>query len=256
MTAFSTDASSFRIKALALTSVHDSNITGSQKHAGRKRLETLSMKHIETEVKFYLPEIEPVRNIIIRMGAESTGRIFETNLRFEDAEKNLIQRQSLLRLRKDTRTRLTFKAPSNDPDAEFKTLKELEVEVSDFATMRRILEALGFHAEQIYEKWRETFVFQATTLCLDAMPFGNFLEIEGEKTAIKDLADRLGLLWKKRITANYLAIFETIRQEFGLPFTDLTFENFDSTSIDVARVMQRFAADAEPVAGRTSDHRQ
>ncbi|MDD4463459.1 MAG: class IV adenylate cyclase [Desulfobacterales bacterium] len=250
------DAPSFRVKALALTSVHDSNITGSQEHAGRKRLETLSMKHIETEVKFYLPEIEPVRNIIIRMGAESTGRIFETNLRFEDAEKNLIQRQSLLRLRKDARTRLTFKAPSNDPDAEFKTLKELEVEVSDFATMRRILEALGFHAEQIYEKWRETFVFQAAILCLDAMPFGNFLEIEGEKTAIKDLADRLGLLWKKRITANYLAIFETIRQEFGLPFADPTFENFNNAGIDVARVMQRFEADAEPVAGRTADHRQ
>lgn len=214
------------------------------------------MKHIETEVKFYLPEIEPVRNMIIRMSAESTGRIFETNLRFEDAEKNLIRRQSLLRLRKDARARLTFKAPSNDPDAEFKTLKELEVEVSDFSTMRRILEALGYHAEQAYEKWRETFVAQTTTLCLDVMPFGNFLEIEGEKNAIKDLAGRLGLLWKKRITANYLAIFESIRQEFELPFTDLTFENFKGTSLDIARVLHRFEAGAETAAGPVSDHRQ
>lgn len=214
------------------------------------------MKHIETEVKFYLPEIEPVRNMIIRMSAESTGRIFETNLRFEDADNTLIRRQSLLRLRKDARARLTFKAPSNEPDAEFKTLKELEVEVSDFSTMRRILEALGYHAEQAYEKWRETFVAQATTLCLDVMPFGNFLEIEGEKTAIKDLAGRLGLLWKKRITANYLAIFESIRQEFELPFTDLTFENFKGTSLDIARVLHRFEADAETAAGPVSDHRQ
>jgi len=214
------------------------------------------MKHVETEVKFYLPEIEPVRNMIIRMDAESTGRIFETNLRFEDADNTLIRQRSLLRLRKDDRTRLTFKAPSNDPDAEFKTLKELEVEVSDFSTMRRILEALGYHAEQIYEKWRETFVVQTTTLCLDTMPFGNFLEIEGEKTAIKGMAARLGLLWEKRITANYLAIFESIRQEFELPFADLTFENFKGASLDIARAMRRFEADAETAAGPVSDHRQ
>jgi hypothetical protein len=38
-------------------------------------------------------------------------------------------------------------------------MKELEVKVSDFDAMKRILQALGFHCEQTYEKWRETLLY-------------------------------------------------------------------------------------------------
>jgi adenylate cyclase class 2 len=137
------------------------------------------MEYIETEVKFHLTDVEPVRNTIIKLGADSKGRVFETNLRYENKNNDLIKSKSLLRLRKDTKTTLTFKSGLESEDNEFKSLRELEVEVSDFNRMKLILEALGFHKEQIYEKYRETLILNGTTLCIDAMPFGNFLEIEG-----------------------------------------------------------------------------
>ena len=68
------------------------------------------MDYLETEVKFYLPDIDLIRTRIVDLGAVFKRRTFETNIRFEDAEKSLIQKKSLLRLRKDKKITLTFKS--------------------------------------------------------------------------------------------------------------------------------------------------
>jgi len=178
--------------------------------------------------------MDPIRDRIIELGAVSRGRVFETNIRFDDADNHLIEKKSLLRLRQDKKTILTFKSEPPFKDDQFKILRELEVEVSDFATMKHILESLGFREEQVYEKWRETFILNSTNLCLDTMPYGDFLEIEGQKDDIKKLASQIGLKWKKRILLNYLAIFDVIRQKSNLPFYDVTFSNFINIRFDLA----------------------
>ena len=202
------------------------------------------MEHLEIEVKFYLSDMDRIRNRIIGLGAVSKGRAFETNIRFEDADKSLIQKKSLLRLRKDKTTTLTFKSEPLVKDDQFKILRELEVEVNDFDTMKHILESMGFQEEQIYEKWRETLVLNDTKLCLDTMPYGNFLEIEGQKEDIKDLAFRIGLKWQKRILLNYLAIFDIIKQKSNLPFYDVTFSNFINIRFDIAEYLNLLEADS------------
>lgn len=195
------------------------------------------MEHLEIEVKFYLSDMDRIRNRIIGLGAVSKGRAFETNIRFEDADKSLIQKKTLLRLRKDKTTTLTFKSEPHVKDDQFKILRELEVEVNDFYTMKHILESMGFQEEQTYEKWRETLVLKDTKLCLDTMPYGNFLEIEGQKEDIKELASRIGLKWQKRILLNYLEIFDIIKQKSNLPFYDVTFSNFINIRFDLAKYL-------------------
>jgi adenylate cyclase, class 2 len=189
------------------------------------------MNHLEIEVKFYLSDMKFVRNRIIGLGAENKGRVFETNIRFEDTDKSLTRNKSLLRLRKDTKTTLTFKSEPKVKDDQYKVLKELEVETSNFSTMKLILESLGFYEEQRYEKHRETFVLKDTMLCLDTMPYGDFIEIEGSKGQIKKLASQIGLRWEKRIVLNYLSIFDIIKQQSDLPFSDVTFDNFKHVSV-------------------------
>ena len=184
------------------------------------------MEKLEFEVKFFLPGIQFLRQNILNLGARSQGRFFEKNLRFEDANKTLKGKKCLLRLRHDQKTTLTFKSTPPEGSDQFKVLNELEVEVSDFPVMNDILESLGFHCEQVYEKWRETLVIENTQFCLDAMPYGNFLEIEGTKKDIKQYAQDLGLQWGKRILANYLEIFEILRKKLDFKFTDVTFHNF------------------------------
>ena len=168
---------------------------------------------LEIEVKFHLPEIKPVRDGLLAIGAIQYGRVFETNIRFEDVSNSLRKQGILLRLRKDDRIRLTFKSSPSRPDTQFKVHRELEVEVGDFEACHSILKGLGFHQEQIYEKWRETFVLNNTKFLIDTMPYGVFLEIEGQKSSIRNNADRLGLNWEKRILLNYLEIFEVVQRE-------------------------------------------
>jgi adenylate cyclase class 2 len=202
------------------------------------------MEYLETEVKFYLPDLDPIRNRVIDIGAVFRHRTFETNIRFEDAEKSLIQKQSLLRLRKDKKITLTYKSAPPFKNDQFKIFQEFEVEVSDFDAMEHILKSLGFQEEQIYEKWRETYVLEDTLLCLDTMPFGNFLEIEGKKDSIQQIAYHIGLLWEKRILLNYLAIFDILKRQLNLTFYDVTFSNFNNIRFDMTQYLKLMEADA------------
>jgi adenylate cyclase class 2 len=203
-----------------------------------------AMKYLETEVKFYITNIDNLRSRIIGIGADFKNRSFETNIRFEDAEKTLIQKKFLLRLRKDIKATLTFKAEPPVKDTQFKTLQEFEVEVSDFDSMEHILKSLGFREEQVYEKWREIYVVGDTQLCLDTLPYGDFLEIEGSKESIRQLASKLGLLWEKRILLNYLAIFDIIKRQLNLSFYDVTFSNFSHIRFDMVNYLNLIEANA------------
>jgi adenylate cyclase, class 2 len=194
------------------------------------------MKLLEIEIKFYIPDIDSIRARIRSLGAEMKGSGFETNIRFDDEAMRLTQGKKLLRLRQDTRCRLTVKSPPDDADTEFKIFRELEVDISDSQTMIAILEQLGFYPRQVYEKQRETYLFNQTELCLDSLPYGHFLEIEGGKDDIRKAAEAIGLNWEKRITANYLSLFATLQKQLNLPFEDVTFENFKGMEIDKSRI--------------------
>lgn len=186
----------------------------------------------EIEVKFFLEDSGPVRRKLLEIGCLAADRVFESNIRFEDGDSSLIRKKSLLRLRQDTVTTLTYKSRAGISNNQFKIHREFEVEVSDFTAMTLILEQLGFHKEQVYEKYRETFTQAKTTVCLDALPFGNFLEIEGDRENIRDMAARLGLQWDRRILKNYLSIFDRLRKKIPLPFFDITFDNFKTVQLD------------------------
>lgn len=192
------------------------------------------MSHLEIEVKFILSDKAAVRNRILASGGVSQGEHFETNIRFEDRDKSLIKKKVLLRLRQERQATLTFKSAPETADSEFKVYKEIEIQVSDFETAQQLLAGLGFFPEQIYEKRRETFTAGTVTLCVDTMPYGDFLEIEADKESIRKWADKLGLAWEERLVTNYLEMFARIREKYNLPFNDVTFDNFRGVAVDPA----------------------
>jgi len=203
---------------------------------------------LEIEVKFYLSDVAGMRERILALGATARGRVFEANIRFEDEARGLKDRGVLLRLRKDDKARLTFKSPPADPDEDFKIHRELEIQVDDFETCQAILEDLGFHGEQAYEKWRETFTLAETKLLVDTMPYGTFLEIEGEKTDIRHISNLLDLKWEQRILLNYLEIFDIVRQGENLAFNDITFDNFRMSPVETGRYVPMLYATHQRVA--------
>ena len=181
--------------------------------------------NLEVEVKFLVADLAGVRARLVASGAEpGAPRIYERNVRFDTADEELLGRQSLLRLRQDSRVRLTYKGLAA---SEAKIREEIEVTVSDFDGLAAILSRIGFAAVQTYEKYRETFHWGDVEVVLDELPFGDFVELEGPSDhRLKAAANALGLDWSRRVLANYLALMELARQTFDLPFRDLTFANF------------------------------
>lgn len=201
------------------------------------------MTPLEIEVKFYVPDPEEMRKRIHDMGALYKDESSERNIRFEDSDCSLINKNALLRLRKtDGGTELTYKGEPPEQDPEFKIHQELEVLVNDFDTAAGILKAIGFHKEQVYEKYRQTWEMDDAILCLDKMPFGDFLEIEGRPDNIRQIAGELGFDWEKRILANYLAIFDRLKAVCSLSFNDVTFENFRDVKLNFGDFVSLFAA--------------
>jgi adenylate cyclase class 2 len=196
-----------------------------------------SMPPIEIEVKFLLLQKSALRQRLLDLNLHHEGPVFETNIRFEDAENSLVRNHRLLRLRTADRNTLTFKSPPEQQDVEFKILQELEVEIGDPEAMARILEFLGFRKAQVYEKYRETFFFENAICCLDRMPYGDFLEIEGSRTAIRKVSKLLDLDWNRRIVRNYLEIFEIIKTREALSFSDVTFSNFQGIVVDIEKAL-------------------
>ena len=197
---------------------------------------------IEMEAKFYIRELEKVRVDLAALGAECTQpEILEINLRFDTPDNKLAASLQVLRLRQDTRARLTFKGPA-DAASSVSARPELEVEISDLQTGRLILESLGYQVVTVYEKYRASYQIGDVEISLDRIPFGDFLEIEGpQETSIQWIASKLGLTWENRSSQSYMHLFTTVKQLLGLQMRDLTFENFQNVQVKPAHLQLQYA---------------
>jgi adenylate cyclase class 2 len=199
----------------------------------------MNSKNLEVEVKFLIDDLAAFRQRLLAADAiPLKPRIYERNVRFDTADEALRQRDELLRLRQDSAVRLTFKGPSlYATTSEAKVREEIEVEVSDLAQTALIFERLGFQPIQVYEKYRETFYWQNVEIVLDEMPFGNFVELEGDENSIKDAAAALNLGWSQRIVDNYLTMMERLIHHYHLPFEDITFDNFQDHPVSIGEIL-------------------
>jgi adenylate cyclase class 2 len=188
----------------------------------------------------------------------SAPRTFEVNLRFDTPKGDMQHTGRVLRLRKDDAARLTYKDNSQHIDGAV-TRREIEFVVDDFDLARQFVEALGYKVVFIYEKYRTTFeiptsdapakhprrrqIFRSlkTHIMLDELPYGNFIEIEGELEMLRPAAEQLQLDWDKAIPASYHALFERLCKSRKIAFHDLTFENFKGVKVSPDDMMVEYA---------------
>ena len=168
----------------------------------------------ETEVKFcvrnlptppppfgHLPQIP--RGILGRLGGDLIQpRTFEVNLQFDTSNGDLTRAGRVLRLRKDELARLTYK-----DNTQFKggalTRREIEFVANNFDSAKQFIEALGYEVVFIYEKYRTIYEYKGAHMMLDELPYGNFIEIEGELETLRPIAEELKLDWDKAIPTSY-----------------------------------------------------
>lgn len=186
----------------------------------------------EIEVKFLLKDYSALMQKISALHLPcSQERIHEFNLRYDLPDGSLVAQKQVLRLRKDTQARLTFKGPGV-MEEDVLLRKEIEVEVSDFDTTNRLLEALGYQVVMMYEKFRANYLMDNLVLSVDETPLGLFIELEGESPAqVRKAADALGLDWEARINLSYSALLNIFNQSSGHTFRDLSYAAFQDIKV-------------------------
>ncbi|MGB1249442.1 MAG: class IV adenylate cyclase [Candidatus Promineifilaceae bacterium] len=196
---------------------------------------------LEVEVKFFVGDLSRVRTALLeRGGTLKKARVFERNVRYDDSAESLLAKQAILRLRLDTKAKITYKGIPENVDlsqSQAKVREELEIEVSDFETANLLIQRIGYQPKQVYEKYRETFQIGAVEVVLDEMPYGDFVELEGPEIAIFALTPQIGLDWSQRILTNYLGLFERLKAIHRFEFNDLTFENFAGLNVSIKDVL-------------------
>src|ERR1051325_97280 len=151
----------------------------------------------ETEAKFYILDLDRIRAFLGDADARVVQtRVLERNLRFDLPDASLRTGRRVLRLRYDTAARLTYKG-GNDSTGGVLSREEIEFVVEDFEKAKKFLEALGYQQVFYYEKYRTTYELDQNSIMLDELPYGNFVEIEGEtEVTIRPPSEKLHLTWE------------------------------------------------------------
>ena len=186
----------------------------------------MSSTDSELEVKFYLSRRKAMEARLNGLGKMIAPRVHEINLRFDTPDLSLSTTGRVLRLRMDSRARVTYKGEGS-VEGGARLRKELEFTVSDFDTARSLFEALGYQVYTMYEKYRTTYQLGKVEVVLDELPTGDFMELEGpDSQSIHAVADQLELDWEARVLDSYTVLFESLRAQLGFTFRDLSFANF------------------------------
>ncbi|MFN8434552.1 MAG: class IV adenylate cyclase [Anaerolineales bacterium] len=184
----------------------------------------------ETEVKFFVQDLKRIEMRLQELEAHLIQpRVHEVNLRFDNEAGELRKNFKVLRLRQDTDAKFTFKGPSEERVGGVLSRKEIEFTVSSFEAAKEFLELLGFVPVIFYEKYRTTYELLGVHIMLDELPYGTFVEIEGEDIeTLQKVANLLGLNWNAMVKAGYHALFERITEKYDLEYGQLSFEALKS----------------------------
>lgn len=191
----------------------------------------------ETEVKFYVRDLKKIEMRLHDLKAQLIqSRLHESNIRFDTATGELRSSNRILRLRQDDKARFTFKGPNTEKEGVV-SRQEIEFVVDNFEGAKQFLEALGYEEIVYYEKYRTTYELHDMHIMLDELPYGLFVEIEGEDVdLIRSIANQLDLQWDATVKAGYHALFERIALKLNLDSSKLTFaalEQMDVTATDL-----------------------
>jgi adenylate cyclase, class 2 len=194
----------------------------------------------ETEVKLRVSDRRALLRRLSQLRAIYQGRVHEMNTLYDTPAGALVRAGKLLRIRverpadrpayrtpnspKPSRAPggslpalLTYKGPSQPEHSSkarrgprYKIREEREVHVADESVLPIIFDAIGFRPSFRYEKYRSTYRLPhlpGVVIELDETPIGDFLELEGHRSAIDRAAALLGYRPSDYVTKSYGQLF-------------------------------------------------
>jgi adenylate cyclase class 2 len=163
---------------------------------------------VEIEAKLKVDSLPDVEQKLTELGAEFLAEQTQTDLLFDDVDATLTTTDRCLRLRRQyfdggEKFFLTYKGPKEKSN--FKQRREIEIEITDLESTKKILSALGYDHVLVVEKIRRLWQLGGCAVALDQLPLlGDFVEIEGPNNKeIADVQNSLGLAELPHIEKSY-----------------------------------------------------
>jgi len=173
----------------------------------------------EIEAKLKVESHKEIVEKLTEFGAEFLQEQMQTDYYFDDANRTLTETDRCLRLRRlqadqTEKIFLTYKG-AREKD-QFKKRLEIEVEIKDADSARKLFSELGYESTLVVEKKRRIWRLYQCEVALDELPLlGSFVEIEGpEEEKIAEMQKNLGLTHLPHITESYASLMaEKLRQQ-------------------------------------------
>ena len=179
---------------------------------------------MEIEVKVPVPSLPAIRDRAVALGYEPVlPRHFEANILYDYPDRSLSLAGCLLRVRETPHhALLTFKGKLVQ-DPSYKVRPEVETRCESGQALSEIMENIGLRPFFRYEKFREEYRGEGGLLCLDELPFGQYLELEGDPVSIEALAKALELDPATFVKRSYADLYGEHCRSLGLPFGNIVF---------------------------------
>ena len=163
---------------------------------------------IEIEAKLKVESLTRIEQRLAELGAEFVAEQFQSDSHLDTSGAELLSTDRCLRLRRQVaggaeRCILTYKGGRQDSN--FKKRHEVETEINNADSMRRLLSALGYDEVLVVEKTRRLWRLDRCEVALDELPsLGCFVEIEGpDEKQIAGVQKRLGLSDLPHVAKSY-----------------------------------------------------
>lgn len=169
----------------------------------------------EIEVKFLNVDIDDIRARLTSAGAqlEQPMRLMK---RVNMEEPYHTAEHSFLRIRDEgDKTTLTFKRRKDPKHHTIDSVKEIEIEISDFDTAVELFTEAGWPPRTFQESKRETWKLDDAEIVIDVWPWIEpHIEIEAESEEdVKACASKLGFDWDQRVIGHIDVVYE-LKYEF------------------------------------------
>jgi adenylate cyclase class 2 len=182
----------------------------------------MSKDYIEKEIKVKVENPKQLLSLLAELKAEKKGEGFQRTTRMDTPDLNLEKQGTFLRVRTGGKDIVTLKKKIKSKGELFERM-ELETEVKDPELLADIFANLGFTKRFIMEKYRIDYSYKNTKISVDELPFGVYVEIEGEPEDIQSVARELNLNLSKKIVVTYWDLFEEHKKQTGQTGENIVF---------------------------------
>lgn len=181
-------------------------------------------KEIEVKIELTLEEFNRFTKGFENFQSERTFGYFKED--FSNIKDGIFPRIKYVEAMDKKEIILTVKRKTKD-NSRFFEREEMEVKIQEgenIENLRGILKSLGFSKEIIFEKKRKNVFKNDITISFDKLPFGFFVEFEGEPEIIDQYLNDFNLSNRPRITKAYLGLWEDYRKAHNIAEENCVFK--------------------------------